>query len=801
MAQLFRIRAARFFKGRKMVDPVQSEENIRQGRSRQIPSVPSKWTALAGLVILLTLFVVSRFDYRIFHTLAELFSVIVAFSLFIVLWNTKDLVENKALMLIGIAYLFIGGIDLIHTLAYKGMGLIRAETGSNPATQLWIFARGVEGITLLVFPFLFFRKINPYTVFGIYFLVTGIGLLSIFYWEIFPVCYVEGAGLTVFKKNAEYAICVILIAAVVLLRQKKSLLDPLVYRYMVTAIVLTILGELAFTFYVSVYGLSNLIGHYCKIISFYCIYLALIRSGLTQPYSVLFSKTKQNETMQRKMFSNIGDVIVIIDKNGVNRYKSPNVEKLFGWKPEELVGASTWDNVHPDDLASAQEFVGRLMQEPNAVGTMECRYRCGDGSYRWIEFTGNNLLHDPDICGLLGNYSDITGRRQAEKEHEKLRDQLIQAQKMESVGRLAGGVAHDFNNIMGVILGFSELAMEKADPSGPIYEDLQEIYKAARRSADITRQLLSFARKQTIAPRSVDLNEMVEGMLRMLRRLIGEDIDLIWKPAGNLWPVKMDPSQIDQILANLCVNSRDAIDDVGRITIETHNIGLDRDFCAGYSDCIPGDYVLLAVSDDGCGMTPETKDNLFEPFFTTKGVGKGTGLGLATVYGIVRQNNGFIHVDSEPEQGTAFRIYLPRHENGVEPIRGKDPVVNDVQGSETILLVEDEPAILKMTKTMLERLGYTMLTANTPGRAMDLARKHAGGIHLLMTDVVMPEMNGRDLASNLLSLYPGLKCLFMSGYTADVIAHHGMLNEGMRFIQKPFSKKDLAVKVREALSR
>ncbi|MFH2064361.1 MAG: PAS domain S-box protein [Pseudomonadota bacterium] len=628
----------------------------------------------------------------------------------------------------------------------------------------------------------------------------------------------------------------------------------------------------------------------------------------------------EHDIIQRKMFSNIGDVIVIIDKNGVNRYKSPNVEKLFGWKPEELVGASTWDNVHPDDLASAQEFVGRLMKEPNAVGTMECRYRCGDGSYRWIEFTGNNLLHDPDICGLLGNYRDITGRRQAEeqlreseirfkslvnasfggiaihdkgvilecnqgmsemtgyshdeligmdgllliaeksrdavmhniksgyekpyeafglrkdgtefpmrlearnipykgknvrtvefrdlteskqaeKEQEKLRDQLIQAQKMESVGRLAGGVAHDFNNIMGVILGFSELAMEKADPSGPIYEDLQEIYSAARRSADITRQLLSFARKQTIAPRSVDLNEMVEGMLRMLRRLIGEDINLIWKPAGNLWPVKMDPSQIDQILANLCVNSRDAIDDVGRITIKTQNIGLDRDFCEGYADCIPGDYVLLAVSDDGCGMTPEIKNNLFEPFFTTKGVGKGTGLGLATVYGIVRQNNGFIRVDSEPEQGTIFRIYLPRHENGAEPILGKDPVVNDVQGRETILLVEDEPAILKMTKMMLERLGYTMLTANAPGQAMDLARRYADEIHLLMTDVVMPEMNGRDLAANLLSLYPGLKCLFMSGYTADVIAHHGMLNEGVRFIQKPFSKKDLAVKVREALSR
>ena len=286
----------------------------------------------------------------------------------------------------------------------------------------------------------------------------------------------------------------------------------------------------------------------------------------------------------------------------------------------------------------------------------------------------------------------------------------------------------------------------------------------------------------------------------MLRRLIGEDIDLAWLPGAEVWPVKIDPGQVDQILANLCVNARDAISDVGKITIETGKAIFDDAYCADHAGFVPGEFVLLAVSDDGSGMTPETLDKIFEPFFTTKDVNKGTGLGLATVYGIVKQNNGFINVYSEPEKGTTFRIYLPRHETEAKQIRKKAPAAPDARGSETILLVEDEPAILKMTTKMLELLGYTVLGASTPGEAIRLAREHSGEIHLLMTDVVMPEMNGRDLARNLLALYPNLKRLFMSGYTANVIAHHGVLDEGVHFIQKPFARQELASKVRKALS-
>jgi CheY-like chemotaxis protein len=312
--------------------------------------------------------------------------------------------------------------------------------------------------------------------------------------------------------------------------------------------------------------------------------------------------------------------------------------------------------------------------------------------------------------------------------------------------------------------------------------------------------LLAFARKQTIDPKILDINEVLEDMLKMLRRLLGEDITLAWQPGKGLWTAKVDPTQMDQIFANLCINARDAIKGVGKITIETANMSFDEAYCRDHMGFNPGDYVMIAVSDDGSGMDKETLEHLFEPFFTTKEVGKGSGLGLATVYGIVDQNNGFINVYSEPGQGSTFKIYLPRQDETRLSVPGEGFKPALPPGTETILLVEDEEAILRMTQRMLERLGYTILAAHTPGEALSIVEERIpGGIHLLMTDVIMPEMNGRDLSEKILSLHPGLKCLFMSGYTADVIAHHGVLDKDVQFINKPFSMQDLAVKLRMVL--
>ena len=395
--------------------------------------------------------------------------------------------------------------------------------------------------------------------------------------------------------------------------------------------------------------------------------------------------------------------------------------------------------------------------------------------------------------------SEIIEHRKTEKSKKNVEIQLYQAHKMESIGRLAGGVAHDYNNILSVILGYTELALEKVDPNDSLHGDLEEIYTAAKRSTDITHQLLAFARKQTIVPKVLDLNKALEGMLKMLRQLIGEDIDLAWHPRANLWPVRMDPSQIDQILANLCVNARDAIADVGKVTIETGKVKFDPAYCDDHAGFVPGEFVLLAVSDNGSGMDKETLDNLFEPFFTTKGMGAGTGLGLSTVYGIVKQNDGFINVYSEPGKGTTFRIYLPRHAGEAEEIAGESTAEFPEGRGETVLLVEDDGSILKLGERILKSLGYTVLSANSTAEATRLAEEHAGEIELLITDVVMPEMNGRELSEQLHLLYPKLKTVFMSGYTANVIAHRGVLEEGVFFMPKPFSKKDMAGKVREAL--
>lgn len=633
---------------------------------------------------------------------------------------------------------------------------------------------------------------------------------------------------------------------------------------------------------------------------------------------------RQSESRHRAMVENITDVIAIIDENGINRYKSPNIEKLFGWRQDEVIGHVTWKQIHPDDLATELKNFADLLSEANKSITSECRFQCKDGSYKWIEFTAVNLLQTADISGVLLSYHDITERKCAENtlveakaftenalntipdifysfdlngrfiswnktfsiisgysdqelsvmspadfffgddlqrinvavervfqegsskeeaffvtkdgrkvpcefsgsilrdsngtvigftgigrdisarklaEEEKLRleSQLHQAQKMESVGSLAGGVAHDFNNKLSVILGHVYLAQTLLPENQPVRENLEEIRKAAEQSADLTRQLLAFARKQAIAPKVLELNETVTGMLKMLNRLIGEDIRLTWQPAADLWLIKFDPSQMDQILANLCVNARDSISDDGKISIATGNSTFDEEYCSHNSNALPGEYVRLVVSDNGCGMTSETLSRIFEPFFTTKDPGKGTGLGLATVFGIVKQNNGFINVYSEPGTGTAFTIYLPRYVGKSVQVKNEHTAIATPLGHETLLLVEDELAILTMASKILTKQGYTVLQANTTAEAISFAKEHVGEINLLITDVIMPGMNGKALANVLQSFNPLLKCLYMSGYTADAISQHGVLDDGVNFIQKPFSLPDLAIKVRAVL--
>lgn len=499
--------------------------------------------------------------------------------------------------------------------------------------------------------------------------------------------------------------------------------------------------------------------------------------------------------------SQLSDVLWISTADGTKVLDLNHAfEKVFGVSNSEFyLNPGLWlEMVHPEDRKIAEDSHEELLR----VGQAQAEYRIvrPDGEVRWIQ-DRKALFYDEDHQSVKigGIGSDITSIKKKEMEEEKLQAQLFQAQKMEAVGRLAGGVAHDYNNMLCVIIGFTDLALSKVDPNAPIHGDLLEILSAAKRSADITRQLLAFSRQQTVTPKRIDLNTAVKDILSMIEQLIGENINLTWLPGAETGTINIDPSQIDQILTNLCVNARDAISDIGRITIVTKNVAFDDVYCVAHEGFVPGEYVMLSITDDGCGMDKETLNQIFEPFFTTKKVGQGTGLGLATVYGIVKQNNGFINVFSEPGEGTSYHIYLPRHMGHAHKVQKKPPIANQQGNGETILVVEDEASILKLAKNILEKIGYIVLTASSPDEAIRLAMEHTDDIHLLFTDVVMPEMNGKDLAGQMQSIYPDIKCLFMSGYTDDVIAHRGILAEDEHFIQKPFSRKELTAKIRATL--
>ena len=503
---------------------------------------------------------------------------------------------------------------------------------------------------------------------------------------------------------------------------------------------------------------------------------------------------KQTEERHRTILRTAMDGFWLVDHQGRLVEVNETYCQMSGFSAQELLTMCISDLESAETVDATISHVKKVMIQ--GEDRFETRHRHKDGSIFDVEISVQyRVIEGGRLVVFL---RDISARKRAEQEKLKLEEQLLQAQKMESVGRLAGGVAHDFNNMLCVILGHANLALMDLDPDQPLHTSFEEVRKAAEKSADLTRQLLAFARKQTVAPKVLDLNGTVTGMLNMLQRLLGENVKLSWQPEPDLWPVKVDPSQVDQILANLCVNSRDAISDVGTITIDTANSAIDENYCTHNVGFMPGDYVRLSVSDNGCGMDKEMLSHIFEPFFTTKGVGQGTGLGLSTVYGAVKQNNGAIHVYSETGLGTTFSIYLPRFEGEVAEACPGAVAETAHCGRETILLVEDESAILNLTAMILTRLGYTVLPANTPEDAILLAREHRE-ISLLMTDVVMPGMNGLDLAKALIPINPRLKNLFMSGFTANVIAHHGVLDDGIHFMQKPFSVHTLSAKVRDVL--
>ena len=507
------------------------------------------------------------------------------------------------------------------------------------------------------------------------------------------------------------------------------------------------------------------------------------------------SALRISERRFRALVEESWDAIALFGPDGTIMYGSPATTRLLGYDLAEFVGRNAMELIHPDDRSAVLLRLEEVTTQPRRRVEVSARVQHKNGQWRHLEGVLTNLLDDPSIRAIVNNYRDVTDRR-------LLEEQIVLAQKMEAIGRLAGGVAHDFNNILTAIGGYTDLLLADLAPDDERRRDVEEIHRAADRAAALTHQLLAFSRRQVLQPKVISLNALVPDIEKMLRRLIGEDIlftTVLHPKTGN---VRADPGQLEQVIVNLAVNARDAMPNGGSLTIETRNVELDQSYTAEHPNVKPGHYVLLAVTDTGVGMTTETKARIFEPFFTTKARGKGTGLGLATVYGIVQQTGGHIWPYSEPGQGTTMRVYLPRVDEPADLIEHPiETTPTALRGTETILLVEDEAPVRSITRQLLQRNGYTVLEASDGQTALALVDgvQHGTHVDLLLTDVIMPGMSGRALAAELMARRPALRVLFMSGYTDDAVVRHGMLEPGLAYLEKPFRPPTLLRKVREVL--
>ena len=512
---------------------------------------------------------------------------------------------------------------------------------------------------------------------------------------------------------------------------------------------------------------------------------------------------QESEERYRSILDNIEDGYFEVDLAGNFTFFNESVCRIMGYAKEELFGMNDRQYTDPQNAKKLYQTFNQVYRTGEPVKGFDWVITRKDGAKRFVEASVSPMKDSKgQPCGFRGIVRDITERKKSEQEMAALQEQFRQSQKMEAIGRLAGGIAHDFNNLLTVIRGYSQLSLMDLRENEKLRGHIEEIQRASQKASDLTHHLLAFSRRQIMEMKILDLNTLLKDLDRMLHRVIGEDIELTYRLANDLGKVKIDLGQIEQVILNLAVNARDAMPSGGKLTIETSNAELDETYARTHIGSKPGHYVMLSVSDTGVGMIPEVRERAFEPFFTTKEKGKGTGLGLSTVYGIVKQSGGNIWAYSEPGRGTTFKIYLPQADEFLMEAAEKAEAAEILKGSETILVVEDEEEVLKLVAQILTGQGYTVIEASDGDEAMDFASQYERKpIHLLLTDVVMPGMSGGELAQTLKVQHPGLKVLYMSGYTDNAIVHHGVLEEGINYIQKPFTLDALARKVREVLDR
>jgi len=501
----------------------------------------------------------------------------------------------------------------------------------------------------------------------------------------------------------------------------------------------------------------------------------------------------ESETKYRELVDEVSDGFFIMDKEGVTNFANLALAKMLGFRhPSELIGKNFMGFVSPDVKEEVLKHFKNAMQAKSVSETIISKIIRPDGKEKYLEIRPSFIYKDDNVIGSRGVMRDITERKQLEQ-------QLRQSQKMEAVGRLAGGIAHDFNNLLTVILGYSEILANRIPKGDPLHKDVDEVKKSAIRAASLTKQLLAFSRKQVLQPRKINLNNVVTETEKMLGRVIGENIELVTATSPMLGSVMADPGQIEQVIMNLVVNARDAMEEGGRLTIETANVVLDENYTRLNPGAKPGHYAMLAVTDTGSGMDDETLSHLFEPFFTTKAPGKGTGLGLSTVYGIIKQSGGYISAYSEVNKGTTFKVYLPLVSGTAqtEEVNKTGKII--YKPSETILLAEDEEIVRTLAARVLKDQGYKVLEANDPLQAIQIFNGYKGKVDLIVTDIIMPGMTGLGLVQRIQSTHPDIKILYISGYTDTAMLHQGVFESGTAFLQKPFTPQTLLKKVREVL--
>ncbi len=744
-------------------------------------------------------------SYAPLHMALETASIVVAMLVFGVAWNAYSRERPGNVILLACALLATGVIDFVHTLSYAGMPDFITPSGPEKAINFWLAARFIVAIALLAVALRPWRPLSRprmrWVLLGGSLALTAVVLwVGLYHQDALPRTFIPGQGLTAFKIGAEYVIIAVLAvsAAIFLRRSRQSV--PYDAPGLFAAATISILSELSFTLYTDVTDIFNLLGHVYKVVAYLFIYRAVFVGSVREPFErVVRAEAEVRHAMaeRARLVSAIEQapaLVMLADPEDRIVYVNAAFESITGYSRAQVLGLNARRlGVGSDDDPAYREATEVLSVGGTWSGVLTGR-RMDGSPFEEEAVVSPTTDEKGDVTGYLMVARDVTRERALEA-------QLLQSQKMEAVGQLAGGIAHDFNNLLTAIHGYGEFLGRGLPEGDPRRADVDEILRAADRAAELTRQLVAFSRRQILRPRVLDPTEVVEGIVPMLRRLMGEHIALVTHTQPDLGHVKADASQLEQVIVNLAVNARDAMPEGGKLTIETANVELGAEYAAAHAEVTPGPYVLLSVSDTGVGMDPETEAHAFEPFFTTKQPGKGTGMGLATVYGIVKQSSGSIYLYSDPGRGTTFKIYLPRVEEEATAMAEAVTVRPATTGSETILLVEDNAAVRAFARRALEAQGYTVLEAASGTEALPLAASQSGSLDLLVTDVVMPGMQGHQLAEQLRANLPDLPVLYVSGFTENSVISHGIPGREVAFLPKPFTAEALGRAVRDAIER